>query len=135
MAIFELLINTALLVLVWIVQLIIYPGFKYCTEDKLKQWHQIYTKRIGIIIGPLMLSQLFVTAYISIFSINIINVALLMIVICIWYITFFKAIPLHSKIDKQINVAEAIPKLIHLNWIRTLLWTIVWIISLTKYAV
>ena len=57
----RLLLDFGLMVLIWIVQLVIYPGLCYYKNEDLGKWHKIYTQRIGVIVGPLMIAQLAVT--------------------------------------------------------------------------
>ena len=52
------LADFGLLVLIWMVQLVVYPGFKYYQRERLLEWHARYTSRISYIVGPLMLGQL-----------------------------------------------------------------------------
>ena len=44
----RLLLDFGLMVLIWIVQLVIYPGLCYYKSEDLGNWHKIYTGRIGI---------------------------------------------------------------------------------------
>ncbi len=54
----RLICDTGLFVLIWMVQLIIYPSFIFYEPKDLYKWHSKYTKRIAFIVIPLMLGQL-----------------------------------------------------------------------------
>jgi hypothetical protein len=60
------LVDFALFILIWIVQRIIYPSFMYHSPVSLSQWHAVYSKRIALIVVPLMLGQL-LSAVIALF--------------------------------------------------------------------
>ncbi len=47
--ILRLLFDFGLVVLIWIVQLVIYPGLCYYSETDLLKWHKLYTSRIAYV--------------------------------------------------------------------------------------
>ena len=57
----RLLFDFGLLVLIWLVQLVIYPSFLYYEQDNLKRWHEKYTQKITYVVLPLMMGQLIIT--------------------------------------------------------------------------
>ncbi len=119
----RLLIDFGLVVLIWLVQLIIYPGFSYYNGDQLVSWHNKYTKRITLVVLPLMLGQLMVygsllTEIKSIFSIGGFTLVLLT-----WFLTFTVFVPLHKTIDKGEATQSTCERLTTYNWSRTILWS------------
>ena len=50
-------VNSGLLVLIWIVQIIIYPGMHGWDREKFKVLHRDYVPRISLIVVPLILAQ------------------------------------------------------------------------------
>ncbi|MBT8328510.1 MAG: hypothetical protein KJN87_02300, partial [Desulfofustis sp.] len=50
-------INGGLVVLIWLVQIIIYPGMHGWDQARFAQLHKDYATRISFIVGPLMLGQ------------------------------------------------------------------------------
>ena len=50
-------IDFGLVVLIWLVQLIIYPSFRYMSAEQLAIWHPNYSNLITLFVGPLMLAQ------------------------------------------------------------------------------
>lgn len=130
----KILFNSGLFVLIWIVQLVIYPSFCFYTEERLKIWHRSYTVRISIVVLPLMLGQLLFYLY-SAFNVAVVmDYALLFLVILTWLITFLISVPLHDKIEKKTNTIKYREQLVKTNWFRTLLWSLIFIISLSNYA-
>lgn len=126
----RLLFDTGLLILIWIVQLIIYPSFVYYSEKNLLTWHKIYTTQITIIVMPLMLGQIFLAFYQLTFELSIYSISSIIMISLIWLNTFLIAIPLHAKIDNQVQVIDSAKKLVQINWWRTVLWTIIFVYTI-----
>jgi len=127
------LVNSALCCLIWVIQLVVYPGFCYYSEADIKQWHKIYTFKITLIVLPLMLSQLCLYSYSLISDISSISIIQLALVLVIWLITFLLAVPLHHKIDLKKDSLPERQRLVRINWSRTILWTLILIISILYY--
>lgn len=129
----RLVFDTGLLVLIWIVQLVVYPSFRYYNDTNLLAWHQKYTYRITIVVLPLMLGELLVASLQLLYTFSIYSIVSLILIIIIWFNTFFQAIPLHQKIDNKINLKQSTKQLIQINWIRTILWTIIFVITCLQF--
>ncbi len=128
----QLLVDVGLVVLILLVQLIIYPSFLFYDRSALIKWHHIYTKRIAIIVAPLMITQLVLVIYILLNNlvVNIYNITISLIIIAIWGVTFAIFVPLHSKISSNSYVTKDLHKLVSFNWIRVLLWIFILILNL-----
>ena len=134
LAITALMINASLTTLIWMVQLVVYPSFYYYSEIDIKRWHPLYTLRITYIVLPLMVSQLGVYIYL-VFKDPSIDVYLIFaLVIAIWLSTFLVSVPLHGAIDRQDDSTITRQKLVQTNWIRTILWTLILILSILFYG-
>ena len=119
----SLLVDAGLVVLIWTVQLIIYPSFLYYQRENIIAWHQKYSSRIAIIVVPLMVFQLLYGLIISLYYPTINHFIYIGIVIFLWAFTFLGFAPLHFKIsDGNVN-HKLLITLIHRNWIRTLCWS------------
>ena len=130
----KIIVDTALCTLIWLVQIVVYPGFLYYKESDLKKWHQAYTGRITIIVMPLMLSQLFLYLFLSYSQATFSSFAGLGLVIMIWAVTFFVSVPLHTKIDTLAETIIIRKQLVRTNWIRTVAWTLVLILTILHYG-
>lgn len=129
----RLLFDIGLLVLIWLVQLIIYPSFLFYERSNLKRWHVNYTKKITYVVLPLMVGQ-FITAVIVLFNdLSIFTLGSFLIIVSLWMITILIFVPLHNKISTDLFNRSIINKLVRLNWIRTLLWSGLFISSLLHY--
>lgn len=129
----RLLTDTGFLVLIWAVQLVIYPSFKYYSKSDLNIWHISYTKRITFIVLPLMFAQLILACVHIYQSQDWYTISSLLIVIGLWLLTFIIFVPLHQRIDNNKFTDETCSSLVYRNWLRTLLWSLLFILTLIYY--
>ena len=129
----RLLLDFGLLVLIWLVQLVIYPSFLYYEQNNLKRWHEKYTQKITYVVLPLMMGQLIITTVHLYDNFSTFTLGSFLIIIALWIMTFLIFVPLHSKISNNENNLSSIHQLIRLNWIRTLLWSGLFVSSLLYY--
>ncbi|MAX09721.1 MAG: hypothetical protein CMG13_02535 [Candidatus Marinimicrobia bacterium] len=118
-----LIINAILIGIILVTQIVSYPLLLVVKESNFRNYHTIYTKRISIVVLPLMLSELFITTYILIFDPNPNHVFAALMLLFIWLSTFFIQVPIHNIISKS-KSTKLIKKLIISNWLRTSLWII-----------
>ena len=120
------LIFTSIMVgVIWLVQVVHYPSFNFIDKKFYSDFQNFHIKRISFIVIPVMLLEL-VSGLILIFLDNRHSTPILIsfgILILIWIITglFF------AKAHQDLTVGydrEIVKKIIKLNWIRTLLWSI-----------
>jgi DMSO reductase anchor subunit len=130
--ILSLLFDIGLLVLIWNVQLIIYPGFQYYTPENLLKWHKKYTIGISVIVIPLMFGQLIINIIEFINAQTFHSTGSLILITLVWISTFTQFVPLHRKISQDQFDENLLQQLVKRNWIRTFLWTIICIWSLYK---
>ena len=123
------IIDFGLVVLIWIVQIIVYPGFCYYEKEALIKWHSQYARNISLIVMPLMTAQLGLHGYWVIQDFNFIRLFILGLILAAWAVTFMLAVPLHGNISKGKDLAYAVESLLKTNWIRTVLWTLVFLLS------
>ncbi|WP_299211793.1 hypothetical protein [uncultured Dokdonia sp.] len=128
--ILRLMIDAGFMVLIWAVQLVIYPSFSYYSTTNLYTWHKSYTKRVTFIVLPLMFSQLILGVIQLWMSQNWYTLVSMGIIMTLWLLTFLVFVPLHQSIDTKKSVARVCEKLVVGNWMRTVLWTLLFIASL-----
>jgi len=115
------LVDSGLFVLIWLVQLVIYPSFRVVEEKKIRAWHNRYCALMGCIAAPLMLIQVAIEVLMlesQIRWVRLIAIAL------IWLVTFSLSVSSHQRLQKNGRDIEAITRLIRTNWIRTFLWSL-----------
>jgi len=93
-------INFGLVVLIWMVQLIIYPSFLYYETKNLVIWHQKYTGQITIIVAPLMFAQLGLSVLEAYSNLAALSIAQLSLVIFAWFFTFVFFVLTHNKLSE-----------------------------------
>ena len=113
----------ALFGLIWTVQLVHYPTFRYVGENEFSKFEDFHKKAITLIVMPLMLFELVSVMSLLYFDYNSIHLINFIIVTLIWMSTMFISVPLHNNLSGGKN-KESIEKLIMTNWIRTILWSI-----------
>lgn len=120
-----------MLIVLWLVQLVIYPSFLRIEAGQLLSWHQTYTFRVSFVIMPLMLAQLaLAVAAATAESAGWLDGLVLVLVLLCWGLTFFVSVPLHRKIDAgDLNQPTRLA-LIRTNWPRTALWTVIFCLGL-----
>jgi len=121
----EVLLDFGLLILIWIVQVIIYPSFLYYEKGNLIIWHRKYTGLIAAIVAPLMIGQIGFTVYEISNYFSWTSTMKAMLVLFVWVFTFAYFAPTHQKISKGDFSKETLNQLIKRNWYRTIAWTLV----------
>jgi len=129
----QLLLDFGLVVLIWIIQLIVYPSFLYYRNENLVAWHREYTSRFSFIVIPLMFGQLGISIYQVITYANVYTALGLVIILLIWISTFLQFVPIHSNISKGIASEKMLNSLVTKNWLRTSLWSLLFVINCSYY--
>lgn len=129
------LVDAGLVVLIWMVQLIVYPSFLFYQPKDLVSWHQKYTQRIAVIVVPLMLLQLTIAIYDIFYQFNTLHTIRFLLVISLWIFTFKSFVPLHFKITENKFDEKLLKLLIQRNWLRTFLWCVLFGISIWNYFI
>jgi hypothetical protein len=130
----RLLADAGLLVLIWLVQLIIYPGFQYYNQHQLFHWHKIYTPRITVVVAPLMFLQMGASLFLLFFEFSLLSFIYFILVLSTWLSTFLYFVPLHHNIETHTDVETSIKKLIRGNWMRTGQWTLIFIYGIVFFS-
>lgn len=129
---FQFMLETALLLadfgmmlVIWVVQIILYPSFRYYQPNDLLRWHARYTQLITFFVLPLMFAQLAGHLWLLWENRSFAHVFMLLLIAAAWAITFFVEVPYHSKIAAGESLPENIAGLIRWNWPRTIAWSLV----------
>lgn len=110
--------------LIWLVQLIHYPSYKYINPTKFSAYQNFHTTTITFIVGPVMVMEIF-TGMAILFDqkLNLLSSINFTGLILIWAATVFFSVPLHGKLSTGSDL-QTIHSLISTNWIRTICWTL-----------
>lgn len=126
------LADFGVLVVLWLVQLVIYPSFLRIQNHLLVDWHQTYTFRVSFVIMPLMLVQLGLGIFLTWTNPNSLSIFILGCILVCWALTFFVSVPLHNRIGKGEGAPDVLFKLIKTNWPRTIIWSLIFLLGLYR---
>lgn len=130
--ILQLIVDFGMFLLIWLVQLVVYPVMLYIDESNLQSWHVKYTKVIIFFIFPLMGIQLSFLLYELTNIPDASTLSMAFFIFIAWIITFFYAIPLHRKVAVSKDTILIRKRLVQLNWLRTIAWTATFFISVYR---
>jgi hypothetical protein len=126
-------IDFAMFVVIWIVQLIVYPAFYHVQERTFVSWHSKYCNKIGFFVLPLMLFQLIEAASSSFFVGDTLAFLKLGAVLVAWLVTLLLSAPCHRVLARDGKKSKVIHRLVMTNWLRTFLWTFIFLVSYLQY--
>ena len=119
------LISTSIMVgVIWVVQLVHYPSFKYVNESDYIIFQKYHMSNISYIVFPVMFTELITAILILFFGEE--SLFFMLSLIClflIWVITGVLFTKFHNTLQKGKDL-KMIEKMIKANWMRTLLWTL-----------
>ena len=120
----NLAVSWGLLVLIWLVQLIIYPGFHRISPEVFVAYHRWYVIRISSIVLPLMIAELILAIWWAL-SDNYSPASLTsgFFVVVVWLSTFLLQVPIHNHL-KEGKEDKRVQRLVATNWIRTAAWSL-----------
>ena len=120
--------NFGLLILIWLVQLVIYPSFKHWDRRSFARNHAWYTGAITWVVLPLMFGQVgMLVVHWSPDAGGIIISQCLLVAIA-WLATFSMSVPLHRRLQQGWDM-QTIDRLVISNVLRTIAWTIVFLLD------
>lgn len=124
------IVNFGLMVLIWLVQLIIYPSLAHVRTAEFGAWHNRYTMLITIIVGPQMLAQ--AALAVSAFLLDPDTAGLLVLagIALVWLSSLLLSVPCHLALRAKGRDPAVIDRLVRTNWIRTVVWTGVFLLGL-----
>ena len=124
LAVFNLSVSWGLCILIWLVQVIIYPGFRRISSHAFESYHRWYTIRISAVVIPLMLCEVVVTiAWLGFDNYSFFSLMSVFLVAIIWLSTFLLQVPMHKCLQSGKDDA-CIRRLVTTNWIRTIAWSL-----------
>lgn len=110
--------------IIWIIQLLVYPGFAFVDQNEFLKMHNRHTSKITWVVAPLMGIELVTAAMLAAQHTNAFYIFNLVAVLALWALTGLVSVPIHNQLAKNAKSQEHIYKLTFTNWPRTLIWTI-----------
>lgn len=86
--------------------------------------HRDYSRRISVIVGPLMLAQAVLALRQVVIAPELVAVMQAILIAFVWSVTTFISVPLHRRLSSGYD-ARVINRLINTNWLRTVAWSLV----------
>lgn len=109
--------------LIWTIQRVHYPSFKFIGESAYKDFQDFHMKRITYVVGPIMLLDLGFNIYNLILTdFHLIFIINLILVASIWLSTVLWTVPLHKGLMLKKELTS-IDELVISNSIRAIFWT------------
>ena len=126
-------VDLGLVVLIWLVQLIIYPSFRHIESAVFQDWHSEYTGLITMVVGPLMLMQV---ALVGLQLLQDMTNPLLwlttVLIVAVWWSTAFVSVPIHGELQSNGYNLDTINDLVSTNWRRTIIWSVVFCLGVLR---
>ena len=124
------LASFGLVVLIWLVQVIIYPAFAEIEPDRFARWHAGYTRAVTWTVAPLMIGQVTLLLWLVVVRpSSCVSLAAGMVAVA-WIATFALAVPAHDTLQASGRDRAVVARLVAGNWIRTIAWTLAFLLLL-----
>lgn len=107
--------------IIWLIQILHYPSFKFIAENRFKEFHSFHSSRITYIVAPVMVVEL-LTAFALCWSNQAVYTWNFILVILLWALTGFISVPIHNSLSVIYDLKK-IDQLVNTNWFRTAIWT------------
>jgi hypothetical protein len=126
------IVNFGLVVLIWLVQLIIYPSLAHVDGAEFKTWHRRYMQLITIIVGPLMAAQMALAVQVFLLARDSAGLLILAGIALVWASSLLLSVPCHQSLLRRGKDRAIINRLVLTNWIRTVLWSGIFLLGLSR---
>ena len=124
-------ISTSVMVgVIWVIQLLHYPSFHFINDQKYIEFQHFHMQRISFIVIPAMLIELASALSLAYFFRSSLTIILLALLLGIWGITFIFFTNIHQKLTNGYDHI-VVNRLVQINWFRTALWSLRFIILLS----
>ena len=110
---------------IWVIQLVHYPSFRYTDREKYVSFQIFHMRNISFIVVPVMILEFLSGLLLVLYHSNqesLLRISFILLLI-IWLVTALFFAQIHQKLSKGYD-ETLVRNLVSLNWIRTLLWTI-----------
>ena len=122
------LLSFGLVVLIWLVQVVIYPAFAEIAPDRFTRWHAGYTRAVTLIVAPLMVGQAVLLVWLALVRPSPRVLLAAGMVAVAWISTFAMAVPAHETLQATGLDRAVVARLVAANWVRTVAWTLAFLL-------
>ena len=113
-------IDVAMTAVSWLILLCTYPDFARWRPEGFAEAHKAYTRRVGWVVGPLLLAQL--GGHVWLTGIAGGGFSLGLVLGC-WVLTAVWSVPCHRRLQQEGPTSPALGSLIHSHAWRTAVWS------------
>jgi len=111
--------------IIWLVQLVQYPGFARVNARDFTPFHAHHCRAIGFVVGPLMVTELLTALLLACCC----EPAwfwrtMLALLLIIWLSTALVQGPMHARLAREGPRPHLVGALVRGNWLRTILWSV-----------
>lgn len=107
----------------WVIQLVHYPMFARFDRASFRAGHAEHSRRITWIVAPAMFVELITALLLWSRLRNTAASAGVILVIAIWAVTAFAAIPAHERLGRGGYDPAVLRRLLRWHWVRTAAWS------------
>ena len=125
-------VDFAMAAVSWLILLCTYPDFARWEAAEFARHHEDYTRKVGWVVGPLLLLQLGGHAWL-VFSLGEGWLALGLVLVC-WALTALWSVPRHRRLQFEGPGSPALAGLIRSHAWRTAVWTLVAMDAIVRAA-
>ena len=115
----------------WLILLCTYPDFARWRPEGFAEHHEAYTRRVGWVVGPLLLVQL--AGHVGLAFVAGRYLGLAMVLVC-WALTAGWSVPCHRRLQLEGPSSPALADLLRSHRWRTILWSLIAILSSVRAA-
>jgi hypothetical protein len=114
-------VDSAMAAVSWLILLCTYPDFARWRPEGFAEAHEAYTRRVGWVVGPLLLAQFVGHVMASCQAGDFFGVGL---VAAAWALTGLWSVPCHRRLQAGGPASPALRSLIRSHAFRTVVWTL-----------
>lgn len=124
--------------IIWFVQIVHYPLFSFASKESFPEFAKEHSRLSTYVVILPMIVEL-ISSFVLIFLVKSFELKVcffigLLLVLIIWFSTFFLQVPQHKKLGNGYD-QKANKYLVNSNWLRTVCWTLRSIICIYLFKV
>ena len=124
-------VDVAMAAVSWLILLCTYPDFARWRAEGFAEAHEAYTRRVGWVVGPLLLAQLGGHIWLTIVAGG--GFGLGLVLVC-WTLTAAWSVPCHRRLQQEGLTSPALGELVRSHAWRTVVWSVLAGVSFAQAA-